>query len=438
MRRITYGTVGLLVLSTTLALAGCSGSSSSSPGSTAKANTGKSLTVWMMDGDLSSKTLADVNKRFKAETGVKPDVQIQQWTNINTKLTTALSQKNPPDVVDIGNTDVPFFASGGALADLTSNKQSLDQGMGWLSGLAGPATIGGKLYAVPLFAGNRAVIYNKKMWTAAGITSVPTTWVEFTSDLNKIKAQHPSPTFSAMYLGGGDWQTDLQFVFDAGGKIAQEENGKWAVDLDKTAAVKGFQQFKSFEDTYSTVASQTGTEYTPDPNAIFGKGDAATVANVNLIPSIILSKYPALKGEIGTFPMPSQNNAGQTMPVFLGGSDLGIANGSTHKALALKYVKLLASPAVQEADVVGIDGWTPNSTQLINQTIGTLVPLQQPFFTAAKNSEPTPAAAGWATVENNLYMQSLFEAVATGKQSIPAATKEYSQKISTALNTATQ
>jgi N,N'-diacetylchitobiose transport system substrate-binding protein len=392
------------------------------------------LTVWMMDGDLSNKTLTDVSRRFKAETGVTPNVQIQQWANINTKLITTLSESSPPDVVDMGNTDVPLFAASGGLMNLTADKAMLEHGQDWLAGLAGPATINGRLFAVPLFAGNRAVIYNKKMWAAAGVTKVPTTWKQFTSDLDAVKAKNSSSSFSALYLPGEDWQTSLGFLFDTGARIATESHGKWTATLGSPAAIKGFTQFKAFQNKYSDQASRTGTEYVPDPVQLFGQGHTATLMNVNLIPSQIIQKFPAMRGNIGTFPCPSPNHPGKLMPVFLGGSDVGIATHSHNQALALKYVALLASNAVQEHDVVGTDGWTPISTQLVRATEKTLTPLQRPFFEAAQDSVPTPSTPGWATVESDLLMENLFGDVATGRLSIPAATSSADAKITAALN----
>ena len=428
---VALGVVALV--SASAILSGC-GSSDSGAGSAPSANQSQSLTVWMMDGDLSDASLADISSRFEAQTGVKPDIEIQQWDNINTKLATALSQNNPPDVVDIGNTDVPLFAASGALADLTSQKSALDGGQDWLPGLAGPATFGDKLYAAPLFAGNRVIIYNKKIWAAAGITSTPTTWTEFTHDLDLIKAKNPAPTFSALYLPGEDWQTNLQFLFDAGGQIATQDGDTWAVQLSTAAAQKGFTQWKEFQNKYSTASSRTATAYVPDPNAIFGKGQASAISNVNVEPPTLEQSYPDLKGQLGTFPWPSQNNPGQLMPVFLGGSDVAIASKSPNQDLALKFIALVTSDDVQTKDVVGIDGWTPISTQLIDKVTPSLTDIQKPFFEAAKNSVPTPSAPGWATVESNLYMENFFGTVTSGSQSIPDATSGYDTKIAAALN----
>src|SRR4051794_29869953 len=83
----------------------------------------KTLTVWLMDGDLSPAATQAVNAAFEKATGAKVNVQIQQWDSINTKISTALAQNNPPDVLDIGNTDVPLFAATGALTDITGKRQ---------------------------------------------------------------------------------------------------------------------------------------------------------------------------------------------------------------------------------------------------------------------------------------------------------------------------
>src|SRR5205823_893120 len=49
---------------------------------------------------------------------------------------------------------------------------------------------------------------------------------------------------------------------------------------------------------------------------------------------------PALKDQLGAFPIPS-HNAGQTAPVFLGGSDLAVAAGSKHTDLANAWIGML-------------------------------------------------------------------------------------------------
>ena len=64
---------------------------------------------------------------------------MQQWDNIVTKLTTALASDNPPDIVEMGNTQTPMLTASGALAELTGDKAAFESSDNWLAGLAGPA-----------------------------------------------------------------------------------------------------------------------------------------------------------------------------------------------------------------------------------------------------------------------------------------------------------
>jgi len=422
----------LLAAGAALALgtSACGGSGSGTAGSATTAKAGRTLTVWYMDGDLSSKAQAAVGAAFEQATGAKVKVQIQEWDNINTKISTALAQDNPPDVLEIGNTDVPLFAATGALSDITAHQAELSGGQTWLPGLVGPATVDGKVYAAPLFAGNRAVIYNKKIWSAAGITAPPTSYAQLTADLDLIKRANPAPDFSAFYFPGEYWYGALQFVWDAGGQLAAQSGSTWSGALESPAAQQGLASWKSFQNTYSTAASRDVDTKSPDQAALFANGKAATILDTSV--NTVLKDNPALKDQIGTFPLPGA--AGATQPVFLGGSDLAIAAKSQNQDLALAYLKAATSASVQKDAIVGADGWTPISTQLIDQTSGSLPAVSQAFAAAAKNSVATPATPGWATIESDKSINTFFADIATGRKSTAQAAKDFDAHLGQALN----
>ena len=252
---------GALGIATAVALTACGSSSSSDAadgGKSGAKGAGKTITVWNMQGDLNDATMKAINDAFTKETGATVKVQTQQWADIATKVTTALATDDAPDVVELGNTDVPLFANSGGLADLTSAKSQLQQGGTWLDGLAGPATVDGKLYAVPAFAATRTVIYNKTMWSQAGITQAPTTYDELTADLDKVKATFGSQKdFSPFYLPGKYWYDGLQWVWDAGGEIATKDGDTWKGGLASKESQQGLADFKAFQNAYSTAASAT-------------------------------------------------------------------------------------------------------------------------------------------------------------------------------------
>lgn len=429
-----------LALGAALALAATACSSSASGSGSAQSGNagGKTLTVWYMDGDLSSQAQNAINAAFEKATGAKVRVQIQEWDNINTKISTSLAQDNPPDVLEIGNTDVPLFAATGALSDITAHEADLDGGQTWLPGLVGPATVDGKVYAAPLFAGNRAVIYNKKIWSAAGLTAPPASFAQLTADLDKIKQANPSPDFSAFYFPGEYWYGALQFVWDAGGQLAAKNGGSWSGALESAAAQQGLAAWKSFQNTYSTAASRDVDTKSPDQAALFADGKAAAIldTSVNTVLKDAASNGDsALKDQIGTFPLPGAA-PGTTQPVFLGGSDLAIAAKSPNQDLALAYLKAATSVSVQTGAIVGADGWTPVSTQLIDQTSASLSATSQAFAAAAKRSVATPAAPGWATIESDKSINGFFADIATGRKSVAQAAKDFDAHLDQALNAA--
>ncbi|WP_251447781.1 MULTISPECIES: extracellular solute-binding protein [unclassified Microbacterium] len=442
MRSTRFAVLGVTGVAAALVLAGCSGGSggSGSAGGGSGAvdlskvdGKGKTLAVWVMNGDLSDETIKAVNDEFEKATGAKVDVQMQQWDGITTKLTTALAGNSAPDVIDVGNTQVASYAATGGLADLTAYRTQLEQGQKWLGGLVDPATVDGKLYAVPSFAGDRAVVYNKKVWADAGVTEVPKTYEELTAALDKIKAKNTASDFSAFYLPGQFWYAGMQFVWDAGGEIATAKGGTWSGGLSGGDAQKGLKAFTTFQNAYSTPASITVNTNAPDQDAIFANGQTSAVLATAAHVKKIQQANPALTDDvIGTFPFPGVS--GKNQPVMLGGSDWGVAQKSKNQQLALAWIKIAASPSIQHDYVFGKDNWIPNSEDGIKkaQDAG-LTPKQEGFFTAALISKATPAAADWTTIEGDKTMEEFFQSIAKGEDPASAA-KTVDAHIASTLN----
>ncbi|WP_282202994.1 extracellular solute-binding protein [Kitasatospora fiedleri] len=439
MNHSRRGPAAVLALSAALALSACSsaatdtGADSGPKPVDAVKGEGRTLTVWVMDGDYSDPSLQAVNDAFTQQTGAKVNVQVQAWDGIETKVTTALATSNPPDVLDLGNTQVASFAANGGLKDLTAYAADLKQGQTWLPGLVDPATVDGRLYAVPGFAGARAVIYNKTMWADAGVTAPPTTFAELTDDLAKVKAAHPAADFSPLYFPGQNWYAGMQFVWDAGGDLATRSGAKWTAGLGSDQAQAGLADFKAFQNQFSTPASQTVDAAGPDQVQVFADGKASAIIATSGFVGRIQKANPKLTdADLGTFPMPGKS--GKTQPVMIGGSDWGIAARSANADLALVWSKIAASPDVQSKWVVGHEGFIPNSTEGIKAATDQVGDLKKAFFTAALNSKATPANANWAQLEGNKDINNLFAALASGSKSAKDAAHAFDTAADTALN----
>jgi len=422
-----------------LALSACSSSSKSSS-STAKGGSvlstdgkGKTVTVWLQsDAQKGWPAVVDqANQRFEQATGAKVNVQWQQWSNYTTKLdSTFAGSSGVPDVVELGNTQTASYIAGGAFADLSSAKGQFENSSSWLQGLADSGTSPtGKLEAVPYYAGSRVVIYRKDLFSKAGITAAPATLDELFTDLDKVKAADASDkNFSAFYMPGKYWYAAMSFVYGAGGKIADQQGGKWTGQLESSQAQQGLSTWQKLT-SYSTGGA---TKDESDQDAIMAQGHTgAILGNGWEVGSVTDPKTgkPALAPVLGTFPLPS-DTAGQYTPSFLGGSDLAVPAKAPDAGLGATWIKFYTDTASQTALAKFA---IPNTTSLISvyEAAGD---ANKSTGEAAKNTWFVPNTPNWANVESGNVLQNMLESIATGKSSVADAAKTADTQIAGILN----
>jgi N,N'-diacetylchitobiose transport system substrate-binding protein len=411
------------------AAAGC-GSDDDTAAASGGDTRAKDITVWLMNGSAPDSVIKSVNDEFtKAHPGTTVNIEIQQWDGIQEKTTTALAGNNPPDVLEIGSTLVSKFADSGGLRDLTDKKGELG-GDTWLQGLTDAGTLDGKLYGVPYYAGDRAVLYRKDLFAKAGITALPTDRASFVAAAEKLQATFgKDKQFSALYFPGQYWYAALPFVWDEGGDVAVKDGDTWKGALDSPESQAGLSWLKDVVTKYSK-APVNGNENDNDPAVPLGEGKAAMTIDPGWKVGVVLKNKPALKDQIGVFPIPGKT-AGKTAPVFLGGSNLAISEGSDAGDLAYEWVKILAGTKAQ-TELATVGGVIPNSTSLLDLHADD--PILSVFDAAAKNSRSTPATPKWANVESSTILQDMLVAIFSGKKSIPEATKAASEAITKTLN----
>lgn len=422
------------VVGATVALfAAACGSGGNSPESASgdSGNTqAKDITVWLMNGSAPDAVIKRVNAQFnQAHPNTQVKIQIQQWDGIQEKTTTALAGNNPPDVLEIGSTLVSKFADSGGLEDLSSKKADLG-GDTWLQGLTDAGTLDGKLYGIPYYAGDRAVLYRKDMFAKAGITTLPSDRASFVATMAKLQAKYGSDKqFSALYFPGQYWYAALPFIWDEGGEVAVQDNGQWKGALDSPQSQAGLTALKDIVTKYSK-APVNGNENDNDPAVPLGEGKAGMIIDAGWKVGTVEKAHPQLKGQIGVFPVPSKN-AGQTAPVFLGGSNLAVSAGSDAPELAYEWIKILAGTKAQ-TDLATTGGVIPNSTSLL--ALHAKDPVLSVFDLAAKNSRSTPSTPKWANVESGTVLQDMLVSIFSGKKSVADATTDATEAITKTLN----
>ena len=390
-------------------------------GGTTGATKANVLTVWLQVDAQSGwpDVVAAANQQFQAtHPGWTVDVQYQTWGDHLGKFDATLAAGNPPDVIEMGNTEMTKYMAAGAFTDLTAQRSSFPNARNWLAGLTASASFNGKLYGVPYYAGSRVVTYRSDLFAKAGVKKLPASLAEFTTVAKKVAAKNRQRGFSPVYIAGTDWYFAMSFVYDRGGAIARYKNGKWVGALDSSLAIAGLTAYKQFFQAASR-ASKTTDEARPQPYDVYAQGRAASIVGPAWFSCCVGAKY---KNVTKQFVMPGVK-AGRPMPGFLGGSDLAVPIRSNAKQEAIDWIKAFTSTSSQRQ--LQAKGNIPNATNLLGNSVNER---------AAQRSWFVPTAKHWVDVENGNILRTMLARILTGKATIPQAASWASDNISFTLN----
>jgi len=401
------GVAGMMI-----SLAACGSDDGGDEGKTgADGYAGQTLTVWVMDGSSPDQWQKDVAAAFEKKTKAKVKFEIQQWNGIQQKLTTALSEENPPDVFEIGNTQTPAYAKTGGLADLADLKSEI--GADWTESLNNSSVYEGKQYAAPWYFANRVVIYNKKVWADAGIKDLPRTRDEFYADLKQIDAKTDA---EPIYLPGQNWYHFVGLVVGEGGELVKKDGDTYVSNLADPKVAAAMETYKKFQSL--SKAPKDKDEATPQQGEVFGKGDVGAFIGMGWEAGIAIEANPKIEKEIGYFTIPGAT-AGKPEGVFLGGSNLAVAAGSEKQELAKEFLKIALSDQY-EGQLAKLNGVIPNKESLQSNVKGNAA--AEAMAPAAAGGGTTPLIPEWAAVENAPNpVKTYMTAVLNGKSPAQAA-----------------
>ncbi|MCF2125742.1 extracellular solute-binding protein [Strepomyces sp. STD 3.1] len=372
---------------------------------------GETLTVWVMDGSSPDQWQKDVAAAFEKKTKAKVKFEVQTWNGIQQKLTTALSEENPPDVFEIGNTQTPAYAKTGGLADLADLKSSI--GADWSESLNESAVFDGKQYAAPWFVVNRVVVYNKKVWADAGIKELPKTRDEFYADLKTIGEKTDA---EPIYLPGQNWYHFVGLAIGEGAELVKKDGDKYVSNLADPKVAAAMETYKKFQSL--SKAPKDKDEATPQQGEVFAKGKTGAFIGMGWEAGIAIETNPAIEKDLGYFTIPGET-AAKPEGVFLGGSNLAVAAGSKKQELAKEFLKVTLSDEFEGA-LAKANGVIPNKDALQSNLKGNAA--AEAAAPAAEGGGTTPLIPEWAAVENAPNpIKTYMTAVLNGKSTAEAA-----------------
>ena len=250
-------------------LATACGGGGSSGGGTGQSGGGEpsgTITIWARDSEqgFMPQLVALYNKSHK----VQAKVTIIPGASFVQKLGTAASSGSGPDVSSIDLVFAPYFASAGALEDITELANSLPYKDAMSPSHRKQSTFEDKTYALPFTAEASAMYYNKDLFKKAGLdpNKPPTTFAEIRADAKKVTAlggDYHGFTFAGA-CGGCNVFEFTPHVWASGGDVLSADGKK--ATLDSPQVTDGLQLYRDMwtdGSIPSAAKNDAGTQQVP-------------------------------------------------------------------------------------------------------------------------------------------------------------------------------
>ncbi len=407
-----------------LALGACGGDEDKPA---AKSDDGKpaklsgSASVWIMDpgSPALQKVFKDYASEFQTKNaGSTVNVEFVPWGQAHDKFTTAIAGGKVPDAAEMGTTWTPEFAEQGAFTEVDQAASGK-----YVSSLVDAATLDGKVWGKPWYAGARGLIYRKDILEKAGVEP-PTNWDEFKAAAAAIKKSNPD--ISPIGFTGLTEHLYLPMIWQAGGEIATQEGETWKSAINSPEGVAGIKYYADlYKEGYMPKASVGWEE--PDVQEAFINGDIAMMIGGGWQYTTITDTKKELKDKIGTSLAPS-GPAGKSI-AFAGGSHLVVFKESKNTALATAFVDYMLEAENLNKFTSAI-GFLPGTVDGIKASGYLEDEVKKPFAEQLlENSKVYPPSPRWGGLEGANIFDGEIQKVMKGQQTPEEAAKNMATKM---------
>lgn len=330
-----------------LALTACTGGSVT--GNTSAGN-GKTtqLTLWWNYTGTSAKSAQSLVDAFnKSQSKYQVTAQFGAPSDqFDSKLINAIKNKQGPNIVlgDSTPQNIGQVVQTGQVLPLESYLGASSSTItkdDFTAGMLSTGTFNGTLYTLPTDVGNYAMVYNKQMFKAAGITKTPTTWAQLAADAKKL-TKGTSQYGIYLPISSGEWPvfTWESTLWSAGGQLLNSDNTK--VEFNSP---EGVQALTAWVDLIKNGSAYPQSLFTSTNNG----GTAAVTAKKAAMAydgAYNLSIYDQALGKdnVGVFPVPGLTEPGMN----LGTDNSYILKGTkAQEAGEWKFLEYWMKPSVQ-------------------------------------------------------------------------------------------
>lgn len=334
----------------------------------------------------------EMAEEFEAENpDIKVEIVVTDWDTYKSKITTAISAKNAPELFTILLTDVVPFAKKDLLEPLKElgSAASID-----FDDILEPAlkitSMEEDIYGVPFRYDGSGIYYNVDLLNAAGYEEFPTDWGKMV-EMSKTLTQNGVYAFAWPLGNQANAATRLvQQIYTYGGEILNEDETKCLLDSDETKKALS-NIVSSIQEGYASPSSAEIDN--TKMRDMFGSGQLAFNFTGPFDVETLKTDYPDLNFK--TAVIPGDGNMGCTTA---NGWCVSMAKNSENKEAAAKFLAYITTPENQArlTDSFPASKTAMEYDQFASEEL-------KPFTEQLNNSKAEPTYEKWAEMEPIIY-----------------------------------
>ncbi|MFS0703380.1 sugar ABC transporter substrate-binding protein [Cellulomonas sp. 179-A 9B4 NHS] len=340
----------LSLVSALLVATACSGGGGDGGGS-GESGGDVTLTYWASNQGTSldddREVLTPVLEDFTEQTGIAVDLEVIGWSDLQTRIQTAVTSGQAPDVVNIGNTWAVSLQATGAFLPFDDAAMETIGGADKFveTALETGGAEGTDPTSVPLYGLAYGLYYNRAMFERAGLEP-PTTWEEMVSAAQALT--DPDAGVYGMALAAGSYTENNHFAF-----INATQNGAELFDDDgnptftEDGVVDGIVRYLDLMQS-DDVVNPSNAQYDNASLAVadFATGKAAMILNQNNANATIEANGMS-PDQYGVVPFPAPADAPSDVASHVAGINMSVFANTEHPDEALQLVAHMTSEEVQ-------------------------------------------------------------------------------------------
>jgi multiple sugar transport system substrate-binding protein len=394
MASLTHGAtrrIGLLAALAVVAL----GFSACAPAAPVDDNpdNGTTLTMWARDanGGIAEEIVAAYNESHDNQ--IK--LTVVPSDSYQTKVGAAAGSGGLPDILAADVVYSPNYVQQGVFQDITAEVDALPFRDDISPAHIEAASLDGKLFGVPMIVDSSLIMYNKDLYSAAGLDPEqgPTSFDEIYEQAKAIRDNVGGDTYGFYFPGGCNGcnaYTMFGYLAAAGEPPFAEDGAVAQIDTDAMDATLSL--YKKLYDegiVPETAMSDDGAQWA----GLFNEG------KIGILPIGNFNFSAAEEGGInyGVVGLPAPD--GSSSSGFVGGDMVGISKDSKHPAQAWNFMEWLLGDEAQ-VDVIAKGGLMPSRVDLADNEFSSENPATVSVIRGLATGY-TPASTAYGVLVND-------------------------------------